>query len=370
MGQNLLPQEIPQTETKGSNQALPILPFQEILGIQKEALTRLLLEDSGDGALLYLHLLRYHALPTWAETRLLKAQEALNRLGLLPSLVATSAEAESIPYAPPSVPAPLIQKVESAFAPEYTTADIVLALDSDTTFRQLFDAVQQQLGKPLSNPDIKYLLEIYDHLELSVDVIQMLVTFCIKRQKLSHNSQKPPSMKSIKSEGARWHNQGILTMANAMEYTDSLKVLSAQQQEVVKIFHLKQTIFNSKMQKDLKQWNDWGFSMDVYPLAYDRCRDGLAAQGSDETFNWNYCGGIFQNWHKKNLHSKEEILAQEQGTYSKARQGTGGKKYSKGPYAHDTMQMTATSQSTPEQAQKLQQNFDYMDKILDQFPIT
>lgn len=356
-----------------------------------EAVDLLLQVDSGDVALLYLHFLRYgNFQPThWNPTRCQLAQGQLVALGLLgePFFTQTPLVTTQVSQTAPmveqrpsfvtiettAVPTPPVEKVESALPPVYTSADMVIALEK-TEFRLLLENVNKTRGKASTSQDEKYLYEIHDHLQLPVDVILMVVSFCVQKQKFSQTARNYDSMKNIRHEAYSWEKQGILTIEEAMAYADTLEKLGEQEQEVIKIFHLYKTHFTQKMYNNMKEWNDWGFAMDTYPLAYEACQKGLEKNESPDQFSWGYTHGIFSNWHKAGVHTRTEILAyQEQNKGGNGqKQNSGGyypskNKSSRGTYAHDTLIASATTPPPPEYAKKMQEDYDLMEEILKKY---
>ena len=110
-----------------------------ILAMTDQAADRLIKLDSGDAALLYLHLLRRGSPEglRWPEERKRAALKQLQDQGLASlSLTAAPAEPEEPPEAPP---------------PEYALEDINAALgDRSSAFPALADEVERRLGKKLT----------------------------------------------------------------------------------------------------------------------------------------------------------------------------------------------------------------------------
>ena len=117
-----------------------------ILAMTDQAADRLIKLDSGDAALLYLHLLRRGSPEglRWPEERKRAALKQLQDQGLASlSLTAAPAEPEEPPEAPP---------------PEYALEDINAALgDRSSAFPALADEVERRLGKKLTANDLKVL---------------------------------------------------------------------------------------------------------------------------------------------------------------------------------------------------------------------
>ena len=161
-----------------------------ILAMTDQAADRLIKLDSGDAALLYLHLLRRGSPEglRWPEERKRAALKQLQDQGLASlSLTAAPAEPEEPPEAPP---------------PEYALEDINAALgDRSSAFPALADEVERRLGKKLTANDLKVLYTLYDHLALPAEVICLLVNWCIEEM-------DPPGGVCLGPEGHRHGGRG------------------------------------------------------------------------------------------------------------------------------------------------------------------
>lgn len=369
----------------------------DILSLHKDTADLLLRQDHGDASLLFLHILRHRNItpPHWDRQRTLHAQGVLRGMGLLPGedmgAVPTGNTLQTATEMPPqnttqtgnqmpsqtatqtatqtpggqSIPViPAVQKLASSLPPQYTTEDVTLALgEPNAEFRALSDNVAEMLGKVLNTVDLKELLEIYSHFNLPVEVILMLVTYCCRNQEQANTSKKKPSMKDIKKEAMRWYNKGITNLSTATEHTNHLSVVNHQQQYVAQIFHMDRPIFTEKMNQYLLQWQEWGFPLDTYSLVWERTVNQLGK------FDWPYANGIFKRWHEKNLHTLEEIGAYDQGNTWKGQESTPQKQMKRGPYAHDTMQGSATQAPSPQQAQRLQDDYQKLQAVLSRMDV-
>ena len=194
----------------------------EILAITAQAADRLLKLDSGDAALLYLHLLRHRSADQlkWTPARL---QSALGQL-------------QDQDMAPAELPAPAESPVQEAPPPEYTTEDITQALaDGASTFPVLVGEVERRLGKRLSVSDLKSLYTLYDHLALPAEVILMLVGWCGEETERKYGSGRRPFLSQIKREGFAWARRGVDTMERAEEHIAKLTRLRSRETAVLRL---------------------------------------------------------------------------------------------------------------------------------------
>jgi len=260
-----------------------------ILAMTDQAAERLLKLDSGDAALLYIHLLRRGTLEglRWPADRLQGALELLKAQGLAPAQTAAPE-----PSAPEQLP------------PEYNTEDITMALsDRASAFPALCDEVERQLGKRLSAADLKSLYTLYDFLALPVEVILMLVGWCVEEQERKYGPGRKPFLSQIKKEGFVWARQGIDTMERAEEHIKKLGRLRGRGSEVLRLLDIPQRPLVEREKTYIAAWDDMGFEDEALRMAYER------TVMKKQSMDWGYMNGILRRWHEKGLHTAAAILA-------------------------------------------------------------
>ena len=260
----------------------------QALAMTVQAADRLLKLDSGDAALLYLHLLRRGGLEglRWPEARLQTALEGLRAQGLAPNEPVPAPEAP-VPEAPP---------------PEYSTEDITQALaDSTSTFPALAGEVERRLGKRLSAADLKSLYTLYDHLALPTEVILMLTGWCIEEQERKYGPGRRPFLSQIKREGFIWARRGVDTMERAEEHVARLTRLRSREAEVLRLLDISPRPLVQREKDYIAAWDDMGFDNEAVRMAYERTV--LKKQSMD----WGYMNGILRRWHEKGLHTAAAV---------------------------------------------------------------
>ncbi len=265
------------------------LPGQ-VLAITAQAADRLLKLDSGDAALLYLHLLRHGGAAglQWPQSRLQPALEQLNTQGLAPAQLPAPPEAP-IPESPP---------------PEYSTEDIAQALAEQTsTFPALVGEVERRLGKRLSAADLKSLYTLYDHLALPAEVILMLTGWCIEETARKYGPGRKPFLSQIRKEGFVWARRGIDTMERAEEHITKLTHLRGREGEVLRLLDIPSRPLVQREKDYIAAWDDLGFDDEAIRMAYERTV--LKKQSMD----WSYMNGILRRWHEKGLHTAAAVRA-------------------------------------------------------------
>jgi DnaD/phage-associated family protein len=263
------------------------LPGQ-VLAITAQAADRLLRLDSGDAALVYLHLLRHGGLTglKWTDARLQGALEGLRAQGLAPN-------------EPIQAPEPPVQETPP---PEYSTEDITQALaDGASLFPALVDEVERRLGKRLSAADLKSLYTLYDHLALPAEVILMLVGWCVEEMERKYGPGRRPFLSQIKREGFVWARRGVDTMERAEEYITRLTRLRSREAEVLRLLDISPRPLVEREKTYIAAWDDMGFDDEAIRMAYERTV--LKKQSMD----WGYMNGILRRWHEKGLHTAAAV---------------------------------------------------------------
>lgn len=261
----------------------------EIIAMTGQAADRLLKLDSGDAALLYLHLLRRGSMNglRWPEPRLKAALDQLKSQGMAP--------------AETPLPDPVPQE---APPPEYGLDDINQALgDRTSTFPALCDEVERQLGKKLSANDLKVLYTLFDHLALPAEVILMLVGWCTEEMERKYGPGRKPFLSQIRKEGFIWARRGIDTMERAEAHIQRLTQLRSREGEVLRLLDIPVRPLVDREKTYIAAWDDMGFDDEAIRMAYEKTV--LKKQSMD----WGYMNGILRRWHEKGLHTAAAVRA-------------------------------------------------------------
>ena len=260
-----------------------------ILAMTDQAADRLLKLDSGDAALLYIHLLRrgtVQGLP-WPDSRLRAALDQLKSQGLAPGAV--------------ELPDPAPQELPP---PEYAIEDITQALgETGSPFPALCDAVERQLGKRLTATDLKALYTLYDHLALPAEVILMLTGWCVEEMERKYGPGRKPSLSTIRKEGFVWARRGVDTMERAEAHIQKLGRLRSREGEVLRLLDIPMRPLVERERTYIAAWDDMGFEDEAIRMAYEK------TVMQKQSMNWSYMNGILRRWHESGLHSAAAIRA-------------------------------------------------------------
>ena len=263
-----------------------------ILAMTDQAADRRIKLDSGDAALLYLHLLRRGSPEglRWPEERKRAALKQLQDQGLASlSLTAAPAAPEEPPEAPP---------------PEYALEDINAALgDRSSAFPALADEVERRLGKKLTANDLKVLYTLYDHLALPAEVICLLVNWCIEEMERKYGPGRKPFLSQIRREGFVWARKGIDTVDAAEQYLQKLARLRGRGVQVLRLLDIPPRPLVEREKKYIAAWDEMGFDDEALRAAYER------TIMKKQSLDWSYMNGILRRWHEKGLHTLAAIQA-------------------------------------------------------------
>ena len=194
--------------------------------------------------------------------------------------------------------------------PDYVFTSQRLAVDED--LKILVGEAQTMLGKTLSNSDIATLLMLKDTCGLRLDVILMLIQYCVSIDK--------GNMRTVEKIGISWADAGI----NSVEAADNR---IAQANHSSKCFSIVSSVFGLKnvgspTKKQLEyttKWvGEWKFSPEMLREAYERCVD------SKGELKFNYIDGILKKWDAQGIKNMDDLKASE----SKPKQPAGRKKTS------------------------------------------
>ena len=177
--------------------------------------------------------------------------------------------------------------------PDYVFTSQRLAVDEE--LKILVSEAQTALGKVLSNSDIATLLMLKDTCGLPLDVIIMLIQYCISIDK--------GNMRAIEKIGIGWADEGIDTLEAADDKIRRVKQMNKNFSVVSSAFGLKNAGSPTKKQLEYSEkWvAEWKFSHEMLREAYERCVDSKGAM------KFSYIDGILKRWNSNGIKNKIEL---------------------------------------------------------------
>lgn len=315
-----------------------LLTPNEILSMTAQAARRIIDTGNGDCALLYLALL-----DSGGDTE--KARQSLKwdhrRLADAHALLARQQLVQDQPPAQPQLPP------AEDLPPEYSRADLLNALEKESSFSSLYREVEQCLGKPMSDIDLRSLYTIYDFLALPAEVILLLCYWCTAETERKYGQGRRPRMTGIKKEAFRWKRMGIETAEGAEDFLRRQQLLAGRERDILPLLDIRSRPPVDREREYIASWVDMGFADDAIRLAYERT---LLRKGQ---MNWAYMNSILKRWHQAGFHT----AAQAEAGDSSPKRGSGRPVAPAPAPAADDRQQSA---------QKLKQDIAWMDEFLKQ----
>ena len=263
--------------------------MEELLQIPLLDVRKLISAGAGDAALLYLYLRSGGMLSQAGSAlqlpaaKLEQAAASLRQLGLLQKTD---------------------RRLPQDHSPVYTEEDVSRHMERDKRFSQLVGEIQRELGRLLSNEDLKILLGMLDYLDLPMEVVAILVHFCVERNRARGNL-RAPSFRMMEKEAYRWADDGIDTMEQAAAFVQNQLQLQSQIGRVRQMLQLSGRRLTAAEEHYIRSWLGMGFDLPELQLAYERTC--LNTGG----LKWQYMNKILLNWDQKNLHTVAGIEAAE-----------------------------------------------------------
>lgn len=262
----------------------------EFCVLRADIADRLISCGDGDGALLYLYLIR--------KSSVFDEQTAMRELGMdrarFERAVHTLKSIQVV--SSPSEPVPRAHK--SSDAPKYTSTEIAARRASDHRFDAVCQSAETIIGRTLTASMLKTLYTAYEHLGLPADVLIDLLAYL-------EQEKHPVTRSAIEQEAYLWADMGIYTAEDSAEYLFRRQTEKPMIAEMMRVLDMAGRDPNPKEYRFLSELIRNGFTPEAVALARDRMYARLGK------FSWNYLRGILQRWHEKNVHTEAEITALE-----------------------------------------------------------
>ena len=163
----------------------------------------------------------------------------------------------------------------------------------------LYAEAQSKLGRTIGYDGQASLLMLHDNCGLPVEVILMLIGYCVSIDK--------KSMNYILKVGKSWAEKDIDTLERAeseIERLTSLKSLWTKFKSLTGITVPRPT---SKQSEFLYKWNQgWGFSCDMIYLAYEEMVDHT------DKISFPYMDRILENWKENGITTPQILMKSRQ----------------------------------------------------------
>lgn len=158
-------------------------------------------------------------------------------------------------------------------------------------FKELLFVAEQYLGKTLSATDINAITYFYETLQMSADLIEYLIEYCVE------NGHK--SIRYIQKVALSWHSQDIRTVEQAK--TNSV-LYNKNCYSILNAYGIKGRAPAASELSYIRKWHEeYAFSLEIILEACDRTMNMIHQP------NFEYTDSILKNWYKKNVHTLEDV---------------------------------------------------------------
>jgi len=178
--------------------------------------------------------------------------------------------------------------------PNYSPEEISIYIEHDENIRYLYSVAQDKLGKMLSSSDINILYSFYDWLRLPVEVIVMLLEYCVSINKRN--------MRYIEKVAIAWADEGINTIEKVEQYLMQAEEKRSKLYAIKKCLGITDRQLTATEESYISQWVDhMKFSMEMIKTAYE-----LTVLNTGK-LSFPYLNSILQSWHEKGIKTLDEV---------------------------------------------------------------
>lgn len=275
------------------------LPEPDSLALSRRTADKLIASKNGSAALAYLCILR---------------SGSTDPARLASDLVITQGEAEGMLNTLADMG--LVQVATEKR--EYSAKELTAALYNEE-FHFLYSKAENLFGEVLSPEDAKRLLYIYDGLNLPPEVILQMMQY-YKSEVRKKGPGARMKMSYLEKTAVDWKQRGIVTLEAAEEHLKARELADSLENEIKRALDIFDRKPTAKEREYIDSWVTMGFRPDAIRLCYEKSVNNKGKRVLP------YMDAIFLSWHKKGLHTPEEIARgddQKPAAAEKARPAAG-----------------------------------------------
>lgn len=180
------------------------------------------------------------------------------------------------------------QKPPLEIKPVYTPDEVYACVSGSRDLQELLTMAERILNKPLSSTDLMVLYSLYDYYRLPMNVIPLLLTYCLQ------NGKK--SMRVIEKVAQDWVDREITTFEKAEEYLKQAETYRSELSQLKKAMGIYDRKFTPTEQKYINEWlHQMHHSVDLIAYAFD-----ISAVNTGK-LSVQYMHKILQEWSEKGI---------------------------------------------------------------------
>lgn len=175
-----------------------------------------------------------------------------------------------------------------------SSAEILTRLEESPEIGYLFNEAQAKLGKTIGYDGQCSLLLIHDHYGLPVEVIFMMIDYCVSIGKSNYSY--------LQAVGKDWGLREIDTLEKAAEQIAILRNSNSLWKEFAAAAGLSGTRPTPTQLKLIRHWSEeLKYGIDMILLAYEAMIDTTGK------YNINYINKVLGSWHEKGYKTPEDV---------------------------------------------------------------
>ena len=161
--------------------------------------------------------------------------------------------------------------------------DIAAEMTENKALADLCTIAAEILERPLKKNDMETLYWFYDELEMSPEVITLLLEYCVSKDKRS--------MSFIEKTAVQWHKNGVTTLGAVDEFIRGEKEKESYIGTLKKLFNFGDRKLSKSEEDTLSKWRtDYGMDENMVALAYEYCLDAI------HSLSFPYMDKIMNRW--------------------------------------------------------------------------
>lgn len=183
-------------------------------------------------------------------------------------------------------------------AASITSEELSAACESDPQTLLLFENAETLYGRPLKPLERRTLLYILQSTMLPVDVILMMIDFCVRSDKLT-----PRYLMTLAED---WADKNIVSHEAAERQIQFLSEKTERERLITGCFGIYNRRLTKKESDYIEKWfSSYSFSLPIIQLAYEKNVDTTGS------FSFPYINKILTNWHKAGIKTPEDVAENE-----------------------------------------------------------
>ena len=187
--------------------------------------------------------------------------------------------------------------------PVYSTEEIGMFMERSEDIRRLFKSVERILARPINYNDMNLALTFFEWYMLPVDVIEILLDYCMSNGKTGG--------RYMEAVARDWADSGVNTPEAAILHVQKLSGYST----VLKALGLANSSLTKKQIAYIQKWtSEFGHSIELI------CEACETASLKDVKSRWSYADSILKSWFELGLKTIADVVKQDERFRQKEQQ--------------------------------------------------